>query len=43
VLPEAGLREVPDPYFGGDAGFDAVFDQLDSAIHRFLDELEQGW
>jgi protein-tyrosine phosphatase len=43
VLPEAGLREVPDPYFGGDAGFDEVFDQLDSAIHRFLDELEQGW
>lgn len=42
VLPEATQREVPDPYFGGDEGFDAVFDQLDNAIHRFLDELEQG-
>jgi protein-tyrosine phosphatase len=42
MMPEAELREVPDPYFGGDDGFDAVFDQLDSAIHRFLDELEHG-
>lgn len=40
VLPQAPHAEVPDPYFGGDEGFDAVFDQLDGAINHFLDELE---
>jgi protein-tyrosine phosphatase len=40
VHPEAPQTEVPDPYFGGDEGFDAVFDQLDGAINHFLDELE---
>ncbi|MEZ4756445.1 MAG: low molecular weight protein-tyrosine-phosphatase [Flavobacteriales bacterium] len=40
VVPHAAQTEVPDPYFGGDEGFDAVFDQLDGAINHFLDELE---
>ena len=40
VHPEAPQTEVPDPYFGGDEGFDAVFDLLDGAINHFLDELE---
>jgi protein-tyrosine-phosphatase len=25
------LREVPDPYFGGDEGFDQVYDMLTEA------------
>ena len=23
--PEAGMREVPDPYYGGDGGFENVY------------------
>jgi len=40
VLPSRTVVDVPDPYFGGDAGFDAVFEQLDAAINHFLDELD---
>lgn len=32
--------EVPDPYFGGEEGFNQVFDMLDKACHQLLDELE---
>lgn len=35
--PAHALREVPDPYYGGDDGFDAVFEQLDEACQRLLD------
>lgn len=35
--PDHPLREVPDPYFGGDEGFDQVFAQLDIACQRLLD------
>lgn len=37
--PAHPLREVPDPYFGGDEGFDAVFHMLSDACDRILDEL----
>jgi protein-tyrosine phosphatase len=34
-------REVPDPYYGGDEGFQQVFDMLDDAtdqlIARYID------
>jgi protein-tyrosine phosphatase len=40
VLPSPDRIDVPDPYFGGDAGFDAVFHQLDAAINHFLDGIE---
>lgn len=38
--PEHALREVPDPYFGGDEGFDQVFDMLHEACNNLLDGLE---
>ena len=34
--PDHPLREVPDPYFGGDAGFDEVHDMLHSACDNLL-------
>jgi protein-tyrosine phosphatase len=33
--------DVPDPYYGGPDGFDAVLDQVDAACRRLLDELRQ--
>ena len=32
-------REVPDPYFGGDAGFDNVLDILEDSVSCFLDNI----
>lgn len=34
--PDHPLREVPDPYFGGDAGFDEVHAMLHSACNSLL-------
>jgi protein-tyrosine phosphatase len=34
--PEHPLREVPDPYFGGDEGFVEVFDMLTIACRNLL-------
>lgn len=31
--------EVPDPYFGGDSGFEHVLDLLEEACNNLLDEL----
>ncbi|MBL0126207.1 MAG: low molecular weight phosphotyrosine protein phosphatase [Flavobacteriales bacterium] len=39
--PEHPLREVPDPYYGGDDGFDGVFAMLDEAINLLLDGIER--
>ncbi len=33
--------EVPDPYYGGEAGFDHVLDLLDDACAALLDELSE--
>ena len=32
-------KEVPDPYFGGDAGFDQVLDILEDSVSCFLEEI----
>tara|TARA_Y100000589_G_scaffold45050_1_gene37891 strand:+ start:107 stop:580 length:474 start_codon:yes stop_codon:yes gene_type:complete len=32
-------KEVPDPYFGGDAGFDHVLDILEDSVGCFLDNI----
>ena len=29
-------QSVPDPYFGGDDGFDSVFKMLDASISNFI-------
>ena len=37
--PELGLREVPDPYYGGDRGFEQVFDMIEAASQGLLDDI----
>ena len=32
-------KEVPDPYFGGDAGFDYVLDILEDSVSCFLENI----
>jgi protein-tyrosine phosphatase len=32
-------EEVPDPYFGGEAGFDAVLDMCEDAVGGLLEEI----
>ena len=34
-------REVPDPYFGGDEGFEHVYRMLVEACTAILDEVER--
>ena len=31
---------VPDPYYGGDSGFELVLDLLEDAVEGLLDQLE---
>ena len=33
------IEEVPDPYFGGDEGFDYVLDILEDSVSGFLDTI----
>lgn len=42
--PAAGLREVPDPYYGGQQGFEQVFDLVTEASRGLLAHIrrEQG-
>ena len=37
--PEPGDGEVPDPYFGGDGGFDRVYEMLRRSLERLVAEL----
>jgi protein-tyrosine phosphatase len=37
-----GKGDVPDPYYGGEKGFQEVFDILDRSMDRFLDHLIPG-
>ncbi|MGV6827549.1 MAG: low molecular weight protein-tyrosine-phosphatase [bacterium] len=37
--PELGIREVPDPYYGGPSGFEQVFDMVEAASEGLLDEI----
>ena len=34
--PEVGTREVPDPWFGEEQGFDEVYDMLDQACSKVI-------
>jgi protein-tyrosine phosphatase len=34
--PQAGAREVPDPYYGGADGFETVLDLVESAADGFI-------
>lgn len=35
-------KDVPDPYYGGDEGFDHVLDLLEDGIDRLIAELKQN-
>jgi protein-tyrosine phosphatase len=35
-------QSVPDPYYGGDAGFEAVLDMIEESVERLFDELLAG-
>lgn len=39
--PEAGTREVPDPYYGGGTGFERVLDLVEQAARGLLAEIRQ--
>ena len=36
VLKANGLTEVPDPYYGGDKGFEAVLDMIEDACDQLI-------
>ncbi|MFP4294851.1 MAG: low molecular weight protein-tyrosine-phosphatase [Halothiobacillaceae bacterium] len=40
--PDLVEREVPDPYYGGDAGFQRVFDLIEAASAGLIAELRRG-
>lgn len=40
LAPDAGVREVPDPYFGGEEGFGHVLALIDMASARLVAELD---
>ena len=39
--PEQGVREVPDPYYGGAQGFDHVFDLVEAASRGLLADIRR--
>lgn len=39
LAPDYGMDEVPDPYYGGDSGFEQVLDMLEAAAERLVAEL----
>ena len=38
----AGTLEVPDPYYGGEGGFEDVLDMVERACDGLLEEIESG-
>lgn len=39
--PDARGEDVPDPYYGGDKGFEHVFDMLENACQGFLRNISE--
>ncbi len=39
--PDLGFDEVPDPYYGGPAGFDRVLDLLEAAVRGLVEHLRR--
>jgi protein-tyrosine phosphatase len=37
------IRSVPDPYYGGSAGFERVLDIIEDASHSLLEELRRSF
>lgn len=40
-VPHVGLREVPDPYYGGAQGFEQVLDLVELAADELLNHIRQ--
>lgn len=40
--PEAGRHEVPDPYYGGDQGFEEVLDLVEDAAQGLLHHIKKN-
>ncbi len=41
--PELPELEVPDPYYGGDAGFEEVLDLIEAASDGLLEDIRQNY
>jgi protein-tyrosine phosphatase len=41
--PEMRTREVPDPYYGGAAGFERVYDLVHAASEGLLDDIRRRY
>ncbi len=41
VVDPEGNKSVPDPYFGGDEGFDDVYKMLDEACEEIVKKIER--
>lgn len=41
-LPGGDIREVPDPYYGGDAGFTQVLDLVELASQALLEDIRRA-
>ena len=42
LAPELGIREVPDPYYGGADGFERVLDLIEAASDSLLEKIGAG-
>lgn len=40
--PELGVSDLPDPYFGDDAGFETVLDMIETAGRGLLADIRDG-
>ena len=40
-VPELGMSEVPDPYFGNLSGFGRVFEMLEAAAKGVVQQLDR--
>ena len=40
LAPDLNLQEVPDPYYGGESGFDQVLDLVESASDKLIAHLQ---
>jgi len=41
--PQLNRREVPDPYYGGQKGFENVFDMIEQASQGLLDDIQRQY
>jgi protein-tyrosine phosphatase len=41
--PHLGTRNLPDPYYGGEAGFERVMDMIEEACEGLLSHLQDRW